>query len=313
MEECKECGSVEHVIDNKNGDVICTNCGVCCSPVIFDTFYEFSRDSVRYSIEANPLSTPEDLHKKRQSAPYRRLYHANEIIAQWCCTGPSIDGPKGTHPGFMEKILDFSCSPDAKDIGDWDHRYIKSLCKRFGERGLGERWAQIKRKVCFENIRESRPPKWLVSNLRRNIERLSDAFDRTLYKPGKRRTRKDEARYWGSPHPLARHNFIHSGFLFQRLLHWEGMLSEVNGCFYFPGIKTKSVARKTQAMFSVLMKECSWSDDYGPYTLTLHSSLCMPLLLDPAEQSEVKEELLIEGKTRDAKVVEGEELIAPAN
>jgi len=66
-------------------------------------------------------------------------------------------------------------------------------------------------------------------------------------------------------HPLARHNFIHSGFLIQCLLRWERKLELVNGAFYFPDIKTKSVKRKTRAMFDVLLNYLGWSFDNGPY------------------------------------------------
>ncbi len=257
---CKDCGETDFVEDYRHGDVICTFCGLCVpsTPMVCDSITIISKvDKDRYSIERETAG-------KRPSADYSRVYHANEIFAQWCNTGPRLED---THPEILELFDKFSLTEGSRDVRDWDHTYIKELCKKFGNSKVGECWIQIKRHCCGEALSDPPPPAWLVNKLRRHIALLSNAFDRTLYKPGKRKTNKDDA-YIHKPniHPLARHNFLHSGFLLQTLLRWEGALEEVNGTFYFPDIKTKSVKRKTRAMFDVLLQYLGWTFENGPYS-----------------------------------------------
>jgi len=85
----------------------------------------------------------------------------------------------------------------------------------------------------------------------------------TLYRPGKRRTTKDNV--YSSKHELSRHNFLHSGNVIQRMLVWENALDQVRGQFYFPDIKTAAVRRKTRRMFEVLLNFLGWSYELGPY------------------------------------------------
>lgn len=259
-EPCKDCGQSDFVEDYRHGDVICTNCGLCVpsTPMVIDSIVLTPcEDKKRYSFESSTFN-------KRPSAPYSRVYHANEIFAQWRNTGPRLEK---THPEILEQIDKFSLTPESRDVTDWDHTYIKDLCKKLGNSKVGECWVQIKRYVCGEALSDPPPPEELINKLRRHIALLSNAFDRTLYKPGKRKTSKDDI-YVHTPnqHPLARHNFLHSGFIMQTLLRWEGALEEVNGQFYFPDIKTKSVKRKTRAMFDVLLTYLGWSFENGPYT-----------------------------------------------
>lgn len=183
----------------------------------------------------------------------------------------------GTHPEFMVKVREHAESLNVDGCGSpsslWDHDYIKRLCKSLGEPKLCERWVQIKNWLYDNNLIyddevgvppvDPRPPEWLVIELRVMWGMLSNAFDHCLYKPGKRRTAKDNR--YASDHPLARHNFLHSGYVIALMLRWCGMYDAVRGDFYFPNIKTKTVRQKTKRRFSILLDYLGWTFERGPY------------------------------------------------
>lgn len=250
--KCPVCGRYAWARDPVHCESICTSCGWVDES---DVFPEIPHSHVRY----------------RHSAPYSQVYHFNEVMAAWLCVGPSIgdedmhrirnfvrDTPIATFTPTTFTVAFGSVTERRLDIKQLERPHIRLICAMVGLKKYAERWVQIKRRL---------DPQWTVVypngpemyRLRTDFALVARAFNRTLYRQGKRRTVRDNL--WKSPHTLARHNMPHYSWLIQNLLNRIGgqaLLNRLSVNKFFPIQRTASVRRRLRRMWAIICWDLQW-------------------------------------------------------
>lgn len=88
------------------------------------------------------------------------------------------------------------------------------------------------------------------------FDAVSRAFDKKLYAPGRRRTRKDYV--FSSTHSLARHNLPNYHLVLHHLFIRRGIRKRIGAHFYFPLLKSEKVLTKLHRMWAIICEELSW-------------------------------------------------------
>lgn len=147
-----------------------------------------------------------------------------------------------------------------------DSETIKRTCRAIpGGRKYAERWIDCRYRI-LERRRDYLgtgsdptivyPTPKQFSRVRNEFVEISRAFDKVLYKPGRRRTRKDTE--YSSSHELARHNIINYHFIFHNLLLRAGCRRAVSAHFFFSLLSTERVLSHLHAMWTVLCEHLNW-------------------------------------------------------
>lgn len=255
-QSCAYCGGFRWVRNDKCAENICMHCGQV-------------DDGDRIP------EAPYNHHRLRESAPYTRIYHFNEVMAAWKCTGPAIPGTIMSRiRNYINSVPIASVSPGEPyrvDRGPLSHmnkrrlvpaelerRHIRQICDALNLKKYAERWVQIKKRLHPE-WRIRYPSSSAMYRLHWEFRLVSRAFDRHLYRHGQRRTIRDNA--YNSKHALARHNMPHYSWIIQNLLYRQGgraLLDEVSADTFFPVQKTASVRRRLRRMWAHLCNELGW-------------------------------------------------------
>lgn len=249
---CPVCNRNHFVRDDVHGESICCGCGWVDES---DVFPEIPHSHVRY----------------RNSAPYSQVYHFNEVMAAWLCVGPRIpDADMDAIRHYLASTPIATVTPTSFTVArgfvtkkrlqpkQLERQHIRHICHNVGLKKYAERWVQIKRRL---------DPTWVVVypsneqlyNLRRDFALVARAFNRTLYRQGKRRTVRDNL--WSSGHSLARHNMPHYSWLIQNLLNRIGgqaLLEKVSADKFFPIQRTASVRRRLRRMWAIICTDLGW-------------------------------------------------------
>jgi hypothetical protein len=192
-------------------------------------------------------------------------------MAAWLCKGPTIgdedmlristfvrDTPIASFTPTSFTVACGSVTDRRLDVKQLERAHIRLICNMVGLKKFAERWVQIKKRL---------DPEWEVVyptnaemyRLRSDFALVARAFNRTLYRQGKRRTVRDNV--WRSAHTLARHNMPHYSWLIQNLLNRIGgkaLLERVSASKFFPIQRTASVRRRLRRMWAIICWDLQW-------------------------------------------------------
>jgi hypothetical protein len=271
---CVVCGNRDFVEDVREGDSICIGCGAVAN----DPYFPDAPDVL--------------CNRYRESAPYQRLYHFNEVWSAYTCRGPPIPTAAVEQMRAFVRttpIASFTRSGFKVDRGPlstlnrrrlnpqtMQRVHYRQMCDALKMKKYSERWVSIKALLCggaYMHDRRNkkliylkfgkfkpRYPTWIEQHqMRKYFVVISRAFDRRLYKHGKRHTVRDNV--CDSVHSLGRHNMPHYSWVIQNLLFRIGgqeLLNRIEADLYFPLQKTPAVRRKLRRMWALLCREVGW-------------------------------------------------------
>jgi len=151
--------------------------------------------------------------------------------------------------------------------------HIKQLSKSVGEKAYGERFVQLKIRLSEAAGVEMVPNFWLPPEVieanNADFVHLSFAFDRLLYKSGKRKTTKDQdlrddclrpgsVQEEGENKHLLRHNMCSNSFIFRELTYKNAkhLFELASADFFWPLPKTTRVLANLIRMYNILADYC---------------------------------------------------------
>lgn len=247
---CPSCGHASWVRHDRECESVCTRCGWVDDSDVFP-------------------EVPHGDQRHRYSAPYSQVYHFNEVMAAWLNVGPVVpdaDMERIRYYVATTTVSSFSSSsftPNQRSVTKLssyvlDRPHIRQVCNTLKMRKYAERWVQIKKRL-YPDWQVVYPRPSELHRLRCEFALVARAFNRTLYKQGKKRTVRDNL--WHSPHNLARHNMPHYSWLIQNLLFRIGgqeLLDKVSANTFFPIQRTPAVRRRLRRMWAVICLALDW-------------------------------------------------------
>jgi hypothetical protein len=157
--------------------------------------------------------------------------------------------------------------------------FIKQTCRAEGCETYGERWIEIRFRVWNNYVRVE--GQWIrrglgmrehldvaadhprfsdneLNLLRHRFLEASIAFDQTLYRTGKRRTRRDNLIKSNTGVAHCRHNMPNYNFVIHQLLCRMGIRERSEAHFYFFLPRTTKVIRELESMWRVMCAKLGW-------------------------------------------------------
>ena len=251
---CSNCDCDELELDQIGGVWICVHCGFVPTD--------------RYHTADLGIS----IHKPRHSSPYSYCYHLNEVWAAYKGRGPVV------HEDDMDRIQRYiqttwvhftartyyetnAQDPAAVKLNPllMNRPHYMKVCKLCGLKNLGERWVQIKKKLCGADWRIQYPTADEENAIRIGFGRFCIAFNQLFYTAGKKRTSKDNS--LGRPKgELSRHNLPHYNWIIQHvaMLIDPEMKVRCELDTFFPLQKTQQVRKKLNLIWVLVCKHLKW-------------------------------------------------------
>jgi hypothetical protein len=279
--ECTCCGNADtrfFLEDRREADIICLLCGVVVAGRGLVDHRADGR-SGRVGLGDLPTDVPVD-KGEAVSTPYNRVYHNSENLANYLAKDPRV--PDSVVDEILAEVRRTATCGQAETreelrerIRSYQSKDIKRLCQsvsatredpteRKRVKQYGERFVQIKLRLCELVGAQMAPSYWLPASVllrvRGDFYRLSVAFDVTLYRPGRKRTRKDvDLSHVDVPQelsPLARHNMISYNFIQHELVYKNApeLYERAQLDFFFPRPRTPKVLDKLTAMYNEMAR-----------------------------------------------------------
>ncbi len=258
---CDECGGDDIQLEHIGGYWVCAECGAVVE--------QFCTGDYRAETTQRP----------RESSPYNFVYHFNEIWAAYKARGPLVhEDDLANIVDYIEHtyVTEFSATtfvpydPDAVQptgttavmlmdplLMQRPH-YVK-VCKLVGLTALGERWVQIKKRICGDAWRIQYPTVTEENAIRAAFARFCGGFNRLLYVTGKKRTVKDNL-FCNKSGGLSRHNLPHYSWIVQNICHMldPALRERCQLDLFFPLPKTQPVRKKLSFTWALLCKHLGW-------------------------------------------------------
>lgn len=282
--ECSDCHNVDvnlFLEDRTIGDVICLLCGAVVPGC---RLVSGTRDGRLGTCGLGDLPVLLPMDKGLPpSTPYNRVYHNSENLANYMDKDPRV--PDRVLGEILDRVL-ATLGPQSHGTRDQLRRAvsrlqskdIKRLCQSVSQtrvdpterkrvKQYGERFVQIKKRLCSEIGAQMVPSYWLPASVllrvRGDFLRLSMAFDATLYKPGRKRTRKDVELAEALPQDeegLCRHNMISYNFIQHELVYKNApkLYARAELDFFFPRPRTPKVLDKLTNMYNAMARYCGF-------------------------------------------------------
>ena len=243
--ECPNCQNDEDFILDLEG-YICACCG--CVPevgVVVDDVAPTYYGDDGIPNDPGPLNRP----VAARSSHYHRPYHLREQLSQWLGTGPRA----------LQWVVDSvgRCIPSSRELNS---ERIKAACREIKAHKYAERWCDIRRRVLLargQPVRMLFPSGDQLRNILADFDGVSRAFDRTLYRSGRRKTKKDDI-FGRNAQPLSRHNMLNYHLVIHHLFIRRGVRRRVQAHFFFPLLKSEKVLAKLHRMWEVICKDLGW-------------------------------------------------------
>lgn len=258
---CPECDSDDIECDRIGGYWVCTECGAVADELCAGDY------------------RAETTQRPRESSPYNFVYHFNEIWAAYKGRGPLV------HEDDLANIVDyiehtFVLVFTASTFVPYDPatytgvqpatvmlmdpyvmqrpHYVK-VCKLVGLTSLGERWVQIKKRICGERWQVNYPSVAEENAVRAAFARFCNGFNRLLYTTGKKRTVKDNL-FCNKSSALSRHNLPHYSWIVQNICHMldPSLRERCQLDLFFPLPKTQPVRKKLGFTWALLCHHLGW-------------------------------------------------------
>lgn len=259
---CDDCGSADIQLDKLGGYWACGECGL-----VADNSY--IADGVDYAVQ-----------RVRFSSPYNFMYHFNEVWTAYKGHGPEVE------PGdFLQicyfilhvPISGFTATRYIVDVTGTSTKtlnpllmqrpHYQQLCKDIQRPMLGERWVQIKKRLCGEHFYMRYPTVAEEDAIRVCFARFARMFLEHYYKSGKKRTEKDNTT--NNDNMFARHNLPHFAYIIQCVAYHldPTMRQRYQFDLYFPLPKTKVVVLKLRLLWLQISRKLDWEPVVLPQNL----------------------------------------------
>lgn len=186
---CHSCLSLDVIFCQREGELVCTNCGLVQNQIFSDCYYENSRPILG-----------------KVSKKYDRSVHFRERTAAWNNTGPLI--PEEDWLKIEEKFYELK-HPKKHLLGK---KLFNQICNEAGfkEKKYGERWIQARLRLGLEGPDWQPPHPSLIHELHQRFFLVNKAFQNTIHK----NTGNDDV----VPYSLKRLNIINLNYIILQLL-----------------------------------------------------------------------------------------------